>query len=81
LYAGRGEQDLAIHMYEQATKALPFVPEYWSHLAQALEDVGQTERAVDAWKRVVELGEKYPSAGDGARVARQHLDALGQRQP
>jgi Flp pilus assembly protein TadD len=55
VYAARGDLGPAIEAYSQATRVWPFVPEYWSTLASALERAGRTAEADEARGRASAL--------------------------
>lgn len=61
-----GQLDLAIAAFEGALRSYEEFADVHFHLARALDDIGQTTRAAEHWKRFLELAPASPWADEAA---------------
>lgn len=74
-YAAMGRHDLALARYERATRMGPRYQPAWVGLARMNERAGSPERAIAAWREVLQIRD----AGRHADTARAALARLGAR--
>ena len=62
LHGQLGDHERAILLYERLTKAFPLIPFAWRNLGFALKTIGETQKAIVALKRAIEINPLYGDA-------------------
>ena len=62
LHGQLGDHDREILLYERLAKAFPRNPSVWRNLANALKTVGETEKAIVAIRRAIEINPLFGEA-------------------
>ena len=69
LLAQRGRTDEAIPLYERALSARPNLAAAWFRLGEARRECGDTLRAIDAFRRTLEIDPSHPRAREAIVAA------------